>query len=153
MKVFLIQLILIIGILILSLSNLIAQNILVKKDSAVLSFQEYLYDFGKIYQDEKVTHEFRFINTGNKPLVISNVERECGCTSYRWTPEPIMPGGEGEVWATIIFETGYGNIMKPLHIFSNATIPQMDIYIKCELLSEKLNSKIADSLKNTLNLH
>ncbi len=123
------------------------------KDSAVFSFKEKIYNFGNVKQGEKVTHEFKFKNTGNKPLVISDVVKGCGCTTVRWTTEPIMPGGEGAIWATFNSNIGYGHIMKPLHIYSNASVPQFDIYIQCELLNEKFIDINSDSAKNTLIPH
>lgn len=140
-------------ILILNYFSVTAQTITTKKDSAVLSFKEKIFDFGNVKQGESVTHEFIFKNTGNKPLVISDVVRGCGCTTVRWTPEPIMPGENGSVWATFKSNIGYGHIMKPLHIYSNGIVPQMDIYIQCELLDEKLNPIVSDSSKNTFNPH
>lgn len=131
----------------------LAQTQIIMRDSAVITFKEKIYDFGYIKQGEKVTHEFKLKNTGNKPLVISDIVRGCGCTMVRWTTEPIMPGGEGAVWATFFSNIGYGHIMKPLHIYSNATVPQLDIYIQCELLNEKFHITNSDSIKNTIIPH
>ena len=39
------------------------------------------HDFGEIAQGDKVEHTFRFRNTGNEPLVITNVQVTCGCTT------------------------------------------------------------------------
>ncbi len=153
LKNFYTSFIFLLGILILNFFSTIAQTVTAKNDSAVLSFKEKIYDFGNVKQGESVTHEFKFKNTGTKPLVISDVVKGCGCTTPRWTTEPIMPGGEGSVWATFNSNIGYGHIMKPLHIYSNATVPQMDIYIQCELLNEKFNTINTDSSKNTLNPH
>ena len=128
-----------------------AQTVSEKKDSAVLKISEKIYDFGTVKQGQATTHEFKVTNTGNKPLVISEVVRGCGCTTPKWTQDPIMPGQQGSIWATFKSDIGYGHIMKPLHIHSNATIPEMDIYIQGELLNEKMDGVKTDSTKKTSN--
>ena len=47
-----------------------------------------------------VTHEFRFMNKGSEPLVITSVQASCGCTVANFTKDPIPAGGEGFVTAT-----------------------------------------------------
>jgi hypothetical protein len=58
------------------------------------------YDFGKIKVNKPVTHEFRFTNSGDAPLVISSVQASCGCTVTDYSKDPISPGSEGYVKAT-----------------------------------------------------
>ena len=128
-----------------------AQTTSVKKDSAVLKISEKIFDFGTVKQGQATTHEYKVTNTGNKPLVISDVVRGCGCTTPRWTQDPIMPGQSGSIWATFKSDIGHGHIMKPLHVYSNATVPQMDIYIQGELLDEKFDNSKSDSTKKTSN--
>lgn len=72
----------------------------VKTDAAVFSWENTTHDFGKVKQGTPVTHEFKFTNTGKVPLVITNVQASCGCTTPAWTKEPVMPGGQGFIKAT-----------------------------------------------------
>ncbi len=58
------------------------------------------HDFGKIKANVPVTHEFKFTNTGKVPLIITNAQASCGCTTPVWTRDPIAPGGTGYVKAT-----------------------------------------------------
>jgi len=62
-----------------------------------IEFAENKHDYGVIEQGEKVAHVFKFKNTGNEPLVLSNVKPSCGCTTPSWTKEPIAPGADGEI--------------------------------------------------------
>jgi hypothetical protein len=71
-----------------------------KADVAVASFDAQSFDFGKIKQGTPVTHEFKFTNTGKVPMIITNVQASCGCTTPAWTKEPIGPGGQGFIKAT-----------------------------------------------------
>lgn len=43
-------------------------------------------------KEQKVT--FTLKNTGNKPLVVQDINTSCGCTSVSYSKEPIQPGRE-----------------------------------------------------------
>lgn len=62
-----------------------------------VSFPETIFDFGEIEEGEKVTHVYKFKNTGSNPLIISNAKGSCGCTVPDWPREPIAAGAEGEI--------------------------------------------------------
>jgi hypothetical protein len=70
------------------------------KPTPNFEWAQTVYDFGKIVVGKPVTNEFKFINTGDAPLVISSVQASCGCTVAEYSKDPIMPGGEGYVKAT-----------------------------------------------------
>ncbi len=92
----------------------------VPTEGSVLAFAEKSHDFGDIRQGEKVSYTFAFTNTGNKPLIISNVATTCGCTVSKWTKEPVAPGQLGEVSATFD-STGKLNAQrKVITVYSNA---------------------------------
>ena len=71
-----------------------------KSDVGEFEWTASAHDFGKIKQGVPVTYEFKFTNKGKSPLVITNAQGSCGCTTPNWTHEPVMPGGEGVVKAT-----------------------------------------------------
>ena len=68
-----------------------------------MEFAETEYDFGTVTEGEKVTHIYKFTNTGQEPLIISNAKATCGCTVPNWPREPIAPGDGGEL--TVVFDT------------------------------------------------
>ena len=43
-------------------------------------------------KEQKVT--FTLKNTGNKPLVVQDINTSCGCTSVSYSKEPVQPGRE-----------------------------------------------------------
>lgn len=91
-------------------------------DGPVLTWEKKTHDFGDIYQGDKVEHTFYFTNTGNEPLLITNVQVSCGCTTPKgWPRDPIPPGGRGEL--TISFNSAgkSGKQNKPVTIVSNAS--------------------------------
>ena len=47
-------------------------------EKAEFKFEKETHDFGKIPQGKPVSVEFKFTNTGDEPLIISNIERVCG---------------------------------------------------------------------------
>lgn len=61
------------------------------------TFPEMEYDFGTINEGKVVEHTFTFTNSGQSPLVISNITASCGCTSPDWSKAPVKPGEEGFV--------------------------------------------------------
>ena len=63
----------------------------------VLSVKETAFDFGTIPQGKPVYHFFEVTNTGKNPMVISNVQTSCGCTTPEWSKEPIAPGATAKV--------------------------------------------------------
>ena len=63
----------------------------------VLSMKETAFDFGTIPQGKPVYHFFEVINTGKTPMVISNVQTSCGCTTPEWSKEPVAPGGTTKI--------------------------------------------------------
>lgn len=69
-------------------------------DAPVMKFEEEAFDFGKIKKGEKVTHAFKFTNTGKTPLIVTNATATCGCTTPTWPKSPIKPGDSGVISVT-----------------------------------------------------
>jgi hypothetical protein len=90
------------------------------------------YDFGKIPLNKPVTHEFKFTNTGNAPLVISSVQASCGCTVTEYSKDPIGPGAEGFVKATYN-AAKVGVFTKTVTINANAEESVVQLTIKGEV--------------------
>ena len=44
-----------------------------------------------------VTHNFRFTNTGDNPLIIQEAKGSCGCTVPSYSKEPLSSGEAGEI--------------------------------------------------------
>lgn len=73
------------------------ETTLIEDPLTVITFDEDEFHFGEIEQGEKVRHIYRFTNTGDSPLVISNAKGSCGCTVPSWPMAPIAPGETGEI--------------------------------------------------------
>lgn len=102
---------------------------------AVATFENQVHDFGKIKQGVPVSHEFKFTNTGKVPMIITNVQASCGCTTPDWTKAPIPPGGEGFIKAT--FNAGaVGNFNKSITITSNVENGYTQLSIRGEVVAQ-----------------
>lgn len=96
-----------------------------KKDGAVITFEKRTHDFGEIFQGDKVEHTFYFTNSGNEPLILTNVNVTCGCTTPKgWPRDPIPPGGKGEITVSFSSAGKMGRQNKPVTVISNAVNPE-----------------------------
>lgn len=95
------------------------------QEGPVITFEKKSHDFGDIVQGDKVEYIFSFSNSGTEPLIITNVEVTCGCTTPKgWPRDPIPPGGKGEL--TVAFRSAgkIGRQNKPVIVISNAVNPE-----------------------------
>jgi len=91
----------------------------------VITWEKSVYDFGDVVQGDKVEHIFKFKNTGNEPLIITNVQVTCGCTTPKgWARDPIAAGQSGEI--TVAFNSlgKFGKQNKVVTVVSNAVNPE-----------------------------
>lgn len=86
-----------------------------------------MYNFGQIEWKHPVTAQFTITNTGNRPLVLTEVEPDCACTVAQWTKAPIAPGEKGTVNVTFDAEA-LGHFQKSVAIYTNAQ-PHL-VYLK-----------------------
>jgi len=86
---------------------------------AKISLEKKSHDFGTIEEGVQATVTFTFKNTGNAPLILNSVKASCGCTTPKWTKEPIAPGSEGQVTAIYNSKGRPGNFTKTITIKHN----------------------------------
>ncbi len=95
-------------------------------------FESETFEFGVIAQNKPVSHEFKFTNVGDEPLIISAVEPTCGCTIADYTKKPIKKGETGSV--TLTYNAGVvGTFAKTATVKSNARTPVKVLYLKGEV--------------------
>lgn len=83
-----------------------------------ITFDKTTFDYGTIKPNADGTRFFTVTNTGDKPLVISNVKPACGCTTPEFSTDPILPGKSSKI------KVGYntainGGFNKMIEVFSN----------------------------------
>jgi len=102
----------------------------------VITWDKASIDFGDIKQGDKVENTFKFTNEGTSPLIITNVEVTCGCTTPKgWPRDPIPPGGKGEI--TVAFNSAgkYGRQNKVVKIISNSVGPVNQVVFSANVLT------------------
>ncbi|MEM7108091.1 MAG: DUF1573 domain-containing protein [Bacteroidota bacterium] len=110
-------------------------------NGAVITFEEDKFDFGDIYQGDKVEHIFKFENTGNEALIITNVQTTCGCTAPNWPRDPVAPGQESELKVVFNSAGKMGRQNKIITVVSNATNPMARVSIVTNVLPKKSDSR------------
>ena len=108
-----------------------------------MQFENDNHDFGNVPEGTMATHEFKFKNTGNQPMVIANVQASCGCTTPDWTKTPVLPGKSGIIKAMYSSAGRPGVFNKTVTVTSNATEPSKVLSIKGAVLTK-------DEMKPTL---
>ena len=95
-----------------------------------ITFEETEFDFGNIAKGTAVEHTFKFTNTGDAPLVITNASSSCGCTVPTYPKnETIAPGETGEM--LVKFNgSGNGQVTKTVTVSANTESGKEQIKIK-----------------------
>lgn len=62
-----------------------------KSSNASIKFETTSHSFGNIIEGQIARYDFKFINTGTEPLILSNVSASCGCTTPKWPREALAP--------------------------------------------------------------
>jgi uncharacterized protein DUF1573 len=106
----------------------------------VITFEEASFDFGDIYQGDKVEHIFNFENTGDTPLIITNVQTTCGCTATNWEREPILPGSKSSIKVTFNSAGKMARQNKVITIISNSVAPLNQIKITTNILPPNIEN-------------
>lgn len=96
---------------------------------AKIKFETETIDYGTIEKGSDGVRVFEFTNTGDAPLVITDVKSSCGCTIPSKPKEPILPGKTGEI--KVKYDTNRVNpIRKTITVISNADTPTVALKIK-----------------------
>ncbi|RCW90157.1 uncharacterized protein DUF1573 [Winogradskyella arenosi] len=116
---------------------------------AKIEFKTDVIDYGTIEKGSDGVRVFEFTNTGNAPLVISNVKSTCGCTVPKKPKDPIMPGETGEI--EVKYDTKRVNpIRKTITVYSNAETPTVALKIKGLVVDSAKTSVLEKKSKSML---
>jgi hypothetical protein len=117
-----------------AVSNSASADGVAKEDLPEIKFEEEVFDFGKITEGEKVSHAFRFTNSGKTNLIISGASGSCGCTVPEYPQEPIAPGDEGIINVVFNSEGKHGMQEKTVTVVTNCEPATRVIRIKTEII-------------------
>jgi hypothetical protein len=121
-------------ICLIAIGTTYAQEITTDQKVGEMTFETTEIDYGAINQNANGERLFSFKNTGDAPIVITQVRSSCGCTVPSYSKEPILPGETSEI--TVKYATNrVGVFKKTITVMSNAKEPQKTLYIKGNVLS------------------
>ncbi len=107
-------------------------------NTPAIRFETTEYDFGKVLQGEQVSHTFKFKNVGDAPLIISSIEKTCGCTTPDFSSKPIKPGESGKITVTYDSKGHKGFQNKRLIVKANTNPSETILRIKAQV--ENINT-------------
>jgi hypothetical protein len=86
-----------------------------------ISFDKDTHDYGEVFMHGDGNCVFTFTNTGNEPLLLTNVRAGCGCTVPQWPREPLLPGDSAEIKVRYTTLNRPHQINRSIVVSSNAT--------------------------------
>lgn len=107
-------------------------------NTPAIKFEKMEHDFGKILQGEQVSYTFKFKNVGDAPLIITSIEKTCGCTTPDFSSTPIKPGDSGKITITYDSKGHKGFQNKRLIVKANTNPSETILRIKAQV--ENINT-------------
>lgn len=86
---------------------------------AEMQFDSLTFDYGIIQSGAVITHDFKFVNIGDRPLEINNVIGSCGCTAASFNFLPFPKGDTGVIKARFDSKGKIGKQENTLTVKSN----------------------------------
>ena len=104
------------------------QPVNLQKDTGgKLIFKTKKHDFGVIKEDSgSVSFHFQFINQGNADITLTYVKASCGCTTPKWSKEPIKPNETGFIEAVYDPKNRPGDFYKTITLKTDGQ-PSVDV--------------------------
>lgn len=100
------------------LAGLFMTGALAFASAQTISFDKTTFDYGNVSAGSDGHRFFTVKNTGDKPLIISEVKPACGCTTPEWSKDPILPGKSAQI--KVGYNTGIkGAFNKLIEVYSN----------------------------------
>ncbi len=104
-------------------------------NGAEIEFQTKVIDLGTLFRDDdKQIVRLSFTNTGDVPLVITEVRTSCSCTTVKYDRHPVKAGERGTL--NIMMDPSKapeGSFYRVLQVFSTARSGVQHITLKAEI--------------------
>ncbi len=98
-----------------------------------MSFDKNLHDFGRLSQGESIAYSFKFSNTGNADLLISECDATCGCTVADYPRSPIKPGEVGYITVTFNSAGKHGQEEQFVMVMANTQPSKNQLIIRANV--------------------
>ena len=97
------------------------------------------FNFGTIVAGKRITHSFSFMNNGDAPLILSDINATCGCTvAKNWPKTPINPGEGGEILIEFDSSDRTGNQRKTVYVVSNSRPSTLELKLIGDVIGPRL---------------
>ncbi len=83
-----------------------------------IAFDKKVHDFGTIAQNVPVNTNFIISNIGEEDLIINTVKTQCGCTTPKYSSNPILKGAKDNIAVGYNAAT-LGSFTKKLTVITN----------------------------------
>ena len=102
---------------------------------ADIAFQTKVIDLGTLWQDDdKQVVRLQYTNTGDVPLVVTEVRTSCSCTTVRHDRGKVLPGERGVLNITMDpSKAPEGSFYRVLQVYSTAKSGVHHITLKAEI--------------------
>lgn len=102
---------------------------------ADIEFTTNVVELGELSRsDDKSYVRLSFLNTGDVPLVVTEVRTSCSCTTIKHDRKPIAPGEQGVLNITVDpSKAPVGNFYRVLQVYSTAISGVKNITLKAEI--------------------
>ena len=102
---------------------------------ADIELKEKVIDLGLLAQDDdKQEIRVSFRNTGDVPLVVTEVRTSCSCTTIKYKRKPVQPNEEGVLNITVDPQKApKGHFYRVLQVYSTAKSGVQNITLKAEI--------------------
>jgi hypothetical protein len=129
--------------------GLVSLSINAQDKVAKIEFKSDTIDYGTIEKGSNGVRVFEFTNTGNAPLIVSNVTSSCGCTIPKKPEGPILPGKTGQI--EVKYDTNRVNpIRKTITVISNADTPTVALKIKGDVIDSSTTNVLEKKEKSVM---
>lgn len=100
----------------------------------VMTFDKVEHDFGVIKQGDVVDYSFKFKNTGDNDLIITDAKGSCGCTVPDYPREAIKPGESGKIKVSFDSKKKSGQQLKSITLTTNTEKGKEILRIKSTII-------------------
>jgi hypothetical protein len=104
---------------------------------AEITFEKEVLKLGKVKEGEILNFEYPFINTGNEPLLISEIKVACTCTKFDYPKNPIAPGEKSSIKVSFDTHNKIGYQDRTLEIYYNSKKSPKIIRFKVDVDNKK----------------
>ncbi len=102
-----------------------------------VKFEKIVHDFGTVKEDGgSVQYDFEYTNITKAPIKLSGVQASCGCTTPKWSKEPVAAGKKGVITAAYDPNGRVGGIDKTITVTVEGQTTPIVLTIKGNVLAK-----------------